>query len=146
MKGMVDQTVSFRDKQEAEPLTLRKGDRCGTCGGFLAFDDDLEGDKCRSCGRLAGPALPPTPEEVRATVLSELADLAAEIIPPEQFWSTYVSLDDLAQVVGMQKKNFREWLRYNGYLPERRRNPKSGKWADFLLIDTAKAAIKHRIG
>ena len=128
------------------------------------YDDDLQGDKCRSCGRLAGPApapevitdeditdedkgsLPMTAEEVRASVLAELTTLAAEIIPPAQFWASYVSLDNLAQVVGMQKKNFREWLRYNGYLPERRRNPKSGKWADFLLIDTAKAAIKHRIG
>ena len=124
----------------------RPNGTCGRCEGLVSDQGDDLGPKCSNCGRIAGPPPPPTAEEVRAAVLSELADLAAEIIPPEQFWSTYVSLDDLAQVVGMQKKNFREWLRYNGYLPERRRNPKSGKWADFLLIDTAKAAIKHRIG
>ena len=53
---------------------------------------------------------------------------------------------DVAAICGAHKKNFREWLRYNGYLPERRRSPVSGKWADFLLIDVAKAAIKHRKG
>ena len=132
----------------AAPLTPRtRAGLCGRCGGLLSYDQDLEGDKCSSCGRLAGPPPPPTAEEVRQGVLSELTTLAAEIIPPAQFWATYVSVDDLAQVLGMQnKKNFREWLRYNGYLPERRRNPKSGKWADFLLIDTAKAAIRHRVG
>ena len=133
-------------EEAAAPLTPRRADgACGTCGGRLVYDQDFTSDKCFACSRLAGPALL-TPGEVRAGVLAELTALAAEIIPPAQFWSTYVSLDDLAQVLGMQKKNCREWLRYNGYLPERRRNPKSGKWADFLLIDTAKAAIRQRVG
>ena len=134
-------------QEGAAPLTPRtRAGLCGRCGGRLVYDQDFTSDKCRSCSRLAGPA-PRSPEEVRQGILSELTTLAAEIIPPAQFWAQYVAVDDLAQVLGMtNKKNCREWLRYNGYLPERRRNPKSGKWADFLLIDTAKAAIRHRVG
>ena len=137
--------------EAAAPLTPRtRAGLCGRCSGLLSYDADLEGDKCRTCGRLAGPPPeppPPTPEEVRAAVLSELTALAAAIIPDAEFWARYVSVDDLAEVLGMtNKKNCREWLKFNGYLPERRRNPKSGKWTDFLLIDTAKAAIRHRVG
>ena len=144
---MVDHGLSIKASQEAEPLTPRRKDgRCGRCSGHLGYDDDLEGDKCANCGRLAGPPPPPTAEEVRAGVLSELTALADGMLSASEFWALYVSLDDVAAICGAHKKNFREWLRYNGYLPERRRSPVSGKWADFLLIDVAKAAIKHRKG
>ena len=127
-------------------VPMTRAGKCGRCGGLLSYDADLGGDKCSSCGRLAGPA-PPTPEEIRQEVLTELTSMAAEIIPPEQFWATYVPVDDLVDVMGIQnRKGLREWLKKHGYLSERRRNPKSGKWADFLEIPVAKAAIQHRVG
>ena len=92
---------------QAEPLTPRSSDnRCGRCGGLLAYDEDFERDKCRSCSRLAGPSSgpsSPTPDEIRQSVLSELAELFADA-DPAAFWGKYVSVGDLARLLLTERK------------------------------------------
>ena len=122
------------------------------------YDVDLQADKCRSCSREAGPASPEvltdedkrssqmTAEEIRQSILNELVALAEGMLTDEEFWQKYVLLDDVAKICGAGKKSFRDWCSYQEYPYERRRSPISGKWSHFFLIDTAKKAIRHRVG
>ena len=110
-------------KQEiAAPLIPRttKG-RCGTCAGLLTHDDDLSGDKCQACGRLAGPA-PPTPAEVRAEVLAELGKLY-EAGDPAEFWKKYVLFADLARLVFTEPKTLQSWFSRGGFKTVIHRHP-----------------------
>ena len=142
--GMVDPAVSLKPHQEAAPLTPRTaGGRCGTCDGHLSYDVDLEADKCRTCSRLAGPALR-TPEQVRAEVLAELTTMAVGL-DHVTFWSTFVLVNTVAEIVGMNSKMFRQWTRLNKFEIVVKRNPSTGKRADFLTVDTAKAVIRFRM-
>ena len=144
MTKMVDQAVSTKKGQEPEPLTPRTpGGRCGTCDGFLAYDVDLQADVCRSCGRSAGPALR-TPEQVRAEVLSELTAMA-EGLDPVTFWQTYILCNTVAEIIGMNSRMFRQWLRLNGFEIVTKRNPTTGKRSAFLTVEMAREIIRFRM-
>ena len=129
--------------------------RCGTCDGLLLHDEDFGADKCASCSRLAGPAPAPpadpappspapTPEEVRASVLAELTSLA-EGLDPVTFWQTYILANTLATIIGMNSKAFRQWARLNKFELVVKRNPNTGKRANFLTVETARAVIRFRM-
>ena len=132
-------------KASAAPLTPRtRAGRCGTCSGLLSYDADLQADVCRQCNRQAGPPLPPTPEEVRAQVLAELSTMASGL-DPVTFWQTYVLVNEVATIIGMNGKAFREWARRNGFELVKKRNPSTGKRADFLSVETAREIIRFRM-
>ena len=132
-------------QEYAAPLTPRTGDgRCGTCAGLLAYDEDLSGDKCQACGRIARPPPPPTPEEIRARVLAELSTMA-EGLDPTSFWQTFILVNEVATIIGMNGKAFRQWARLNGFELVTKRNPNTGKRAAFMEVETAKAIIRFRM-
>ena len=137
--------VGERESGVPVPVVPRTpGGRCGTCQGLLCFDPDREGDVCRNCSRLAGPA-PMTAEEVRAAVLAELTAMA-EGLDPVTFWQTYILANTLATIIGMNSRAFRQWARLNKFELVTKRNPNTGKRAAFLEVNVAKAIIKARIG
>ena len=144
--AMVTHREPLGRKQEgAAPLMPRTATgKCGTCSGTIFYDADLSGDKCQACGRLAGPAPPPTPEEIRAGILHDLTAQAEGLLSPEDFAKTFVSLADLGRICGVSKKSFREWLLYHSWKFERRRSPTTGKWAHYVTVEQAKAVIEAR--
>ena len=84
---------------------MSPGPQLGSVGAALVssyMTTTLQADKCvSSCNRSAGPPPeppPPTPEEVRASVLSELAELF-EDADPVVFWAKYVCVGDLAELL-----------------------------------------------
>ena len=128
----------------AAPLTPRTATgKCGTCAGLLAYDKDLEGDKCRSCSRLAGPPAE-TPESVRARVHAELSTMA-EGLDPVTFWQSFVLVNEVAAIIGMNSKQFRQWARTNAFGIVVKRNPVTGKRAAFMEVETAKVIIRFRM-
>ena len=138
-------TKRFDPAVEAAPLTPRTADgRCGTCDGFLAHDADLKADKCRNCSRLAGPAPPPTPEEVRASVLAELIAMA-EGLDPTTFWQTFILVNTVAEIIGMNSRMFRQWLRLNKFELVTKRNPSTGKRSAFVTVEVAREIIRFRM-
>ena len=137
--------VGERESGVPVPVVPRtSAGRCGTCDGHLSHDEDLQGDSCSNCGRLAGPA-PMTAEEVRAAVLAELTAMA-EGLDPVTFWQTYILANTLATIIGMNSRAFRQWARLNKFELVTKRNPNTGKRAAFLEVNVAKAIIKARIG
>ena len=145
MTKMVTHREPLGRRQEgAAPLTPRtRAGLCGTCSGKLVFDEDFSGDKCRDCSRLAGPAAE-TPGEVRAQVLAELSTMA-EGLDPVTFWKTFVLVNEVAVIIGMNSKMFRQWTRLNGFEIVEKRNPVTGKRAAFLEVETARAIIRFRM-
>ena len=141
VRKMVDPAVSLKPRQEAETLIPRKAGRCGTCGGFLSPDKELEADVCKNCGRQAPPL---TPEEIRANILRKLTSQAEGLLSPEDFAATYVSLADLGRICGVSKKSFREWLKYHGWKFAKRRSSSTGKWAHYVTVKDAQAVIEAR--
>ena len=143
--AMVTHREPLGRKQEgAAPLTPRRADgACGRCGGLLAYDKDLEGDKCSSYGRLGGPPAE-TPESVRARVYAELSTMA-EGLDPVTFWQSFVLVNEVAAIIGMNSKMFRQWARQNQFEIVEKRNPVTGKRAAFLEVETAKAIIRFRM-
>ena len=130
-------------QEGAAPLTPRtRAGLCGTCGGQLTFDQDLSGDKCRSCSRLAGPA-PRTPAEIRQGVLTELDDLF-EDSDPSVFWSKFVLVADLSRVLLTERKTLLGWCYTNKFLPTTRRHPDTGRRVLFLTVEQAKSVIEAR--
>ena len=69
----------------------------------------------------------------------------AEGLDPVAFWKTYVLVNEVAEIIGMNSKMFREWARRNGFELVKKRNPSTGKRADFLSVETAKAVIRFRM-
>ena len=129
-------------QEDAAPLTPRRADgACGTCGGRLVYDQDFTSDKCFACSRLAGPAAE-TPESARARVHAELT---AAGLDPVTFWQTYVLANEVAVIIGMNSKMFRQWARQNQFEIVVKRNPSTGKRAAFLEVETAKAIIRFRM-
>ena len=105
------------------------------------------GMKCVTCGRLAGPLPPPPPptaEEVRAGVLEELTAMAVGL-DRVTFWKTFILVNTVAEIIGMNSKMFRQWARMNSFDIVVKRNPNTGKRADFFTVETAKAVIKFRM-
>ena len=144
---MVDHTSRATPRQSiARPLMPRtRAGRCGTCGGLLTFDEDLSGDKCCACGRLAGPAPPPTPEEIRSSILADLTAQVEGLLSQEDFAKTYVLLADLGRICGSSNlKVFREWLTYHEWPVSRRRSPSTGQWARYVTVSDAQAIIRAR--
>ena len=131
-------------QEGAAPLTPRsRAGLCGKCGGQLTFDQDLSGDKCRSCGRLAGPAPPPTPEEIRQGVLTELAN-SFDDSDPSIFWARFVLVADLARILLTERKTLLGWCYTNKFKPTTRRHPDTGRRVLFLTVEQAKAVIEAR--
>ena len=131
-------------QEDAAPLTPRRADgACGTCGGRLVYDQDFTSDKCFACSRLAGPAAE-TPESARARVHAELSTMA-EGLDPVSFWLKFVLANELATIIGMNSKMFRQWARQNQFEIVIKRNPSTGKRAAFLEVETAKAIIRFRM-
>ena len=129
----------------AAPLTPRtRAGLCGKCGGLIGDHGDDLGPKCANCGRIAGPAPPPTPEEIRAGILADLTAQAEGLLSPEDFASTYVSLADLGRICGVSKKSFREWLKYHDWKFQKRRSPANGRWAQYVTVMDAQRIIEAR--
>ena len=128
----------------AAPLTPRtRAGLCGRCGGHIYHDNDLEADVCRQCNRQAGPPAE-TPESARARIHAELSTMA-EGLDPVTFWQTYVLVNEVAAIIGMNSKMFRQWARTNAFEIVVKRNPATGKRAAFLEVETAKELIRFRM-
>ena len=69
----------------------------------------------------------------------------AEGLDPVTFWQTFILVNTVAEIIGMNHKMFRQWARLNAFEIVVKRNPSTGKRADFLEVTTAKAVIRFRM-
>ena len=128
----------------AAPLTPRTATgKCATCSGHIYHDADLGADVCRQCNRQAGPPAE-TPESARARVHAELSTLA-DGLDPVAFWQTYILANEVAVIIGMNSKMFRQWARLNKFEIITKRNPGTGRRSAFLEVSTARELIRFRM-
>ena len=116
--------------------------RCGHCGGDLRETPDGE-IACWQCSRTSSLSPAQTPEEVRGLVRKELQELAKGL-DPIVFWRTYVTLSELSDICGMHLRNFRPWMKRNGFEYETKKHPTTGKRCGFVPVEVAKQIIKSR--
>ena len=69
----------------------------------------------------------------------------AQGLDPVSFWKTYILVNTVAEVIGMNAKMFRQWARLNKFEIVVKRNPTTGRRSAFLTVDTAKAVIRFRM-
>ena len=86
----------------------------------------------------------PTTTATRRRIKEELTTLAAGL-NPITFWETYFLVGELAIMVGMNSKPFRQWLRSNKFEIVTKRNPATGKRSNFVTVETARKVIKTRM-
>ena len=138
--------VTKRQTGAAPLIPRRASGKCGTCSGHIYHDNDLEADVCRQCNRQAGPAPlppPPTPEEIRQGVLTELAN-SFDDSDPSIFWARFVLVADLARILLTERKSLLGWCYTNKFKPTPRRHPDTGRRVLFLTVEQARSIIEAR--
>ena len=140
------QKTTVVKQQEPQPAALTpptaNGKGCGRCGGQLFTNTDNE-VQCWQCARLSTINKAQTADEVRAKVRRELMQLARGL-DPVVFWSKYITLTELSEIVGMHVVNLRHYMKREDFPIEHRKHPTTGKRTGFTTIDTAKAVIRAR--
>ena len=69
----------------------------------------------------------------------------AEGLDPTTFWQTFILVNTVAEIIGMNSRMFRQWLRLNKFELVTKRNPSTGKRSAFVTVEVAREIIRFRM-